>query len=176
VKVRVVVGLSPVVRLSSGGRPTTSPEDHVEFQLLKLVHVAAAIVAVGANVTYAIWMSRAHRDRAHLVFVIETIRILDRRLALPAYVLVLTTGIVMVARGVYSFTTGWIVAAIALYVLAVVVGVVAFGPTVRSQLAEAKRDPSSAAYAELARRNDILTLVTLAVVTAIVVLMVTKPF
>ena len=147
----------------------------MEFLLLKLLHVASAIVAIGANVTYAIWMSRAHQDRAHLVFVIETIRFLDRRLALPAYALVLLTGIGMVARGVYSFTTGWIVAAIALYALAVVVGVVAFGPTVRRQLAEAKRDPSSAAYAELARRNNILTLVTLAVVAAIVVLMVTKP-
>jgi uncharacterized membrane protein len=148
----------------------------MEFLLLKLVHVASAIVAIGANVTYAIWMSRAHRDRAHLVFAIETIRFLDRRLALPAYALVLLTGIAMVVRGVYSFTTGWIVAAIALYALAVVVGVVAFGPTVKRQLAEAKRDPSSAAYAELARRNDALTLVTLAVVAAIVVLMVTKPF
>lgn len=148
----------------------------MEFLLLTLVHVAAAIVAVGANVTYAVWMSRAHRDRAHLVFVIETIRVLDRRLALPAYALVLLTGVVMVARGAYSFTTGWIVAAIGLYLVAVVVGIVAFSPTIRRQLAEAKRDPSSVAYAEFARRNDVLTVVTLAIVAAIVVLMVTKPF
>jgi uncharacterized membrane protein len=147
----------------------------VEFLLLKLAHVASAIVAIGANVTYAIWMSRAHRDRAHLVFVIETIRFLDRRLALPAYGLVLLTGIVMVARGVYSFTTGWIAAAIGLYLVAVVVGIVAFSPTIRRQLAEARRDASSPAYAELAHRNKVLTLVTLTVVGAIVVLMVTKP-
>lgn len=147
----------------------------MEFLLLKLVHVASAIVAVGANVTYAIWMSRAHRDREHLVFVIGSIRAIDRRLALPAYVVVLVTGVVMVARGAYSFTTGWIVAAIALYFLAVVVGIAAFGPTIRRQLAEAMRDPSSPAYAELARRNDRLTIVTLAVVGAILVLMVTKP-
>ncbi len=55
----------------------------MEFLLLNVVHVAAAIVAVGTNVTFAIWMSRAHRDREHLVFVIETIRLLDRRLANP---------------------------------------------------------------------------------------------
>jgi uncharacterized membrane protein len=147
----------------------------VDFLVLKLVHVTAAIVAVGANVTYAVWMSRAHRDRAHLVFAIETIRFLDRRLALPAYVVVLATGVLMVSGGVYSFTTGWIVAAIALYLVAVVVGVVAFAPTVRRQLAQAKLDPSTAAYATLARRNNFLTVVTLAVVAAIVVLMVTKP-
>jgi uncharacterized membrane protein len=147
----------------------------VEFLLLKLVHVASAIVAIGANVTYAIWMSRAHRDLDHLVFAIETIRFLDRRLALPAYGLVLVTGVVMVARGAYSFTTGWIVAAVVLYAVAVVVGIVAFAPTIRRQLAEARRDPTSAAYAELARRNDRLTLITIVVVGAIVVLMVTKP-
>lgn len=150
-------------------------EGTVEFLLLKLVHVVSAIVAVGANVTYAIWMSRAHRDRDHLVFVIETIRELDRRLALPAYVVVLITGVVMVARGAYSFTTGWIVAAIALYALAVVVGIVAFAPTIRRQLAEAKLDPSSPAYADLARRISRLTLVTLVIVSTIVILMVTKP-
>lgn len=147
----------------------------MELLLLKLVHVASAIVAVGANVTYAIWMSRAHRDRDHLVFVIETIRFLDRRLAIPAYVAVLISGALMVARGAYSFTTGWIVAAIALYILTFVLGIVAFGPTVRRQLAEAKRDPSSPAYGDLARRNNRLTLVTLVIVAAIVVLMVTKP-
>jgi uncharacterized membrane protein len=147
----------------------------VDFLLLKLVHVAAAIVAVGANVTYAVWMSRAHRDRDHLVFAIETIRVLDRRLALPAYVVLLVTGVLMVAGGVYSFTTGWIAAAIALYLLAVVIGFAAFAPTVRRQLAEARRDPTSAAYGELARRNNLLTVITLAVVAAIVVLMVTKP-
>ncbi len=147
----------------------------MEFLLLKLVHVGSAIVAVGANVTYAIWMSRAHRDRDHLVFVVETIRVLDRQLALPAYVVVLITGVAMVARGAYSFTTGWIVAAIALYAIAVVVGIVAFAPTIRRQLTEARRDSSSAAYADLARANQRLTLVTLAVVGSIVVLMVTKP-
>jgi uncharacterized membrane protein len=148
----------------------------VEFLLLKAVHVAAAIVAVGANVTFAIWMSRAHRDREHLVFVIETIRVLDRRLANPAYVVVLITGIVMVARGAYSFTTGWIIASIALYVVAVLVGILVFAPTIRRQLAEAKRDPSGPAYELLARANDRLTLVTILIVGTIVVLMVTKPF
>lgn len=147
----------------------------MEFLLLKLVHVGAAIVAVGANVTYAIWLARAGRDRRHLVFAIETIRFLDRRLALPAYVLVLLTGVAMVARGAYSFTTGWIVAAVVLYLVAVTVGIVAFAPTVRRQLAEARLDPAGAAYEALARRNRQLTGLTLAVVAVIVGLMVVKP-
>ena len=148
----------------------------MEFLLLKLIHVVSAIVAVGANVTYAFWLARAHRDRDHLVFVIETIRALDRRIAIPAYLLLFVTGALMVVRGAYSFTTGWIAASIGLYLVTFVLGIVAFGPTVRRQLAEARRDPSSRAYADLARANHRLTLVTLGLVGAIVVLMVTKPF
>lgn len=147
----------------------------MEFLLLKLIHVVSAIVAVGANVTYTFWLARAHHDRDHVVFVIETIRALDRRIAIPAYVAVFATGVLMVAGGAYSFTTGWIAAAIALYLVTFVLGIVAFGPTVRRQLAEARRDPSSPAYADLARANHRLTLVTLGMVGAIVVLMVTKP-
>jgi uncharacterized membrane protein len=171
--VKVSVRSAPTVGYHPAA--STSPEGLVEFLLLKLVHVATAIVAVGANVTYAVWMSRAHRQRTNLVFVIETIRFLDRRLALPAYVLVLITGVAMVVRGAYSFTTGWIVAAIGLYAVAVVVGIAAFAPAIRRQLAEAKRDPSSQAYEDVARRTRLLTLVTLVVVGTIVALMVTKP-
>ncbi|MGH2483388.1 MAG: hypothetical protein ACRDE9_02895 [Candidatus Limnocylindria bacterium] len=47
-------------------------------------------------------------------FVIQTIRLLDSRIANPAYVVVLLTGIGMVLTGAYSFTTGWILAAIGL--------------------------------------------------------------
>lgn len=148
----------------------------MEFLLLKLIHVASAIVAVGSNVTYAFWLARAHRDRDHLVFVIETIRALDRKVAIPAYVLLFVSGALMVLNGAYSFTTGWIAAAIGLYVLTFALGIAAFGPTVRRQLAEARRDPWSPAYAGLARANLRLTLVTLGLVGAIVVLMVTKPF
>lgn len=147
----------------------------MELLLLKLIHVASAIVAVGANVTYTFWLARAHRDRDHLVFVIETIRALDRRIAIPAYVLVFVTGVLMVVRGTYSFTTGWIAAAIGLYLVTFALGVAAFGPTVRRQLAEARRDPSSQAYAAAARGNRRLSVVTLTMVGAIVVLMVTKP-
>lgn len=148
----------------------------MEFLLLKLIHVVSAIVAVGANMTYAFWLARAHRDRDHVVFVIETIHALDRRIAIPAYVLLFMSGVAMVARGAYSFTTGWIAAAIGLYLLTFILGIVAFGPTVRRQLAEARRDPSSPDYADLARANHRLTFVTLGLVGAIVVLMVTKPF
>ena len=144
--------------------------------LLKVVHVLAAIVAVGANVTYGFWLARAGRDRERLVFTIDTIRRLDRTIANPAYGILLLTGAGMVLTGQYRFEQGWIAASLALYVLAVVIGVALFGPAVRRQLAEAERDPASPDYAAAARRSNELGLLTTAIVVAIVVLMVAKPF
>ena len=147
-----------------------------EILVLKLVHILAAIVALGANVSYGFWLRLAGRDRDRLLFAIEGIRWLDRRIANPMYVVVLLTGILMVLTGAYSFETGWIAASIALYVLVAVVGIAFFAPAIRRQLAEAERDPTSPAYAAAAARTTSLGLLTTAAVFVIVALMVTKPF
>lgn len=147
-----------------------------EILVLKLVHVLAAIVALGANVSYGFWLRLAGRDRDRLLFAIEGIRWLDRRIANPMYVVVLLTGVLMVLTGAYSFETRWIAASIALYVLVAVVGIAFFAPAIRRQLAEAERDPTSSAYAAAAARTTRLGLLTTAAVFLIVVLMVTKPF
>lgn len=144
--------------------------------ILKLVHVLAAIVAVGANVTYGFWLRLAGRDRERLLFAIEGVRWLDRRIANPMYGVVLVTGVLMVLAGAYSFETGWIAAAIVLYVLVAILGIAVFAPAIRRQLAEAERDPTSSAYAEAAARTTRLGLATTAIVFVIVVLMIAKPF
>lgn len=146
------------------------------FTLLKIVHVASAIVAVGANVTYSFWMRLAGRDRDRLLYTIQGIRRLDRTYANPAYGVLLLTGIGMVLTGQYTFETGWIAAAIGLYALTAVLGIALFAPAIRRQLTEAERDPSSAAYAAAAAASNRFGLLTTLTVAVIVVLMVAKPF
>jgi Predicted integral membrane protein len=143
---------------------------------LKLIHVLLAIVAVGSNVTYGFWLRRAGLDRERLTWTIETVRALDRRIANPAYVGLLVTGLLMVWAGLYPLISGWILAAIGLYVLTALLGIALFAPTIRRQLAEAARDPASKAYAAIARRSSVLGLITTGIVVVIVTLMVTKPF
>ena len=144
------------------------------FLLLKLIHVLSAIVAVGSNVTYVIWLRTAERE--HVAFAIRGVRRLDRTLANPGYGLLLVTGVLMVLAGGYSFTQHWIELAIGLYVLVAVLGIAVFAPAIRRQLAEAETDPTSAAYRAASRRTNTLGLLTTAVVVVIVFLMVTKPF
>jgi uncharacterized membrane protein len=146
------------------------------FLVLNTIHVLAVITAVGANVTYAFWLRQAGRDRGRLIYTIGGIRRLDRTVANPSYIVVLVTGLAMVWTGAYSFETGWIAVSIGLYVLVALLGILAFAPAIRRQLAEAERDPSSTAYAAAARRTTALGVLTTAAVLVIVVLMVTKPF
>jgi len=144
--------------------------------VLRLIHVLAAIVAVGANLTYAFWLRRAGTDGDRIAFTIAAIRRLDRTFANPGYLVLLLSGLAMTATGGFGFERGWIIAGLALYLLAALLGFTLFAPAIRRQLAEAERDPTSAAYAAAARRSQLLAGVTTALVLAIVALMVLKPF
>jgi uncharacterized membrane protein len=146
------------------------------YTIFLLVHVISAIVAVGSNVTYAFWLRGAGQDRERLVFAIEGIRRIDRRLANPAYGVLLVSGVLLVVVGPWTFETGWIAAGLALYVITAILGIALYAPTIRRQLAEAERDPASEAYRSVARRSNALGLLTVAIVMVIVALMVTKPF
>jgi uncharacterized membrane protein len=142
---------------------------------LKIVHILAAVVALGSNVTYAFWLRWAGRDRERLGFALDGIRRLDRTFANPAYIVLLLTGIAMVLTGVFRFEQFWIAAALVLYVATAVVGVALYAPTLRRQREEAARDPGSAAYAAIERRSTLLGVLTIAIVVVIVILMVAKP-
>lgn len=146
------------------------------FIALKVIHVLSAITAVGANVTYAFWLRRGGTDRERLLYSIDGVRRMDRLIANPAYIVLLVTGVLMVLTGAYSFETGWIAAAIVLYILTAIVGVTLFAPAIRRQQAEAERDPTSPAYAEAAARSNLFGILTIVIVVVIVYLMVAKPF
>jgi len=145
------------------------------YALLKLVHIGAAIVAVGANVTYAFWLALAGQDRAKLLFAMSGIRRLDSRVANPAYIALAATGVPLVIVGNWSFVTTWIWVSIVLYLAAAFIGITLYTPAIRAQLREAEEDPSSDNYAAAARRSNALGLTTLVIVSVIVGLMVLKP-
>jgi uncharacterized membrane protein len=143
---------------------------------LKLLHVLAAIVAVGTNVTYFVWLRRVKNEPAHDAFVLEGLQALDRRLANPAYILLPLTGIVMVLVGDLGFSTLWIATAIGLYVAMAVFAGIFFSPSLRKQLQLAQTDgPQSTAYTEASRRTTLTGGITMALIAAILYLMVIKP-
>ena len=84
------------------------------YLILKWLHVLLAIAAIGANITYGVWISRAARNSEVLPFTLRGVRLLVDGIANPAYGLLLVTGVALVFVGGWSFTTPWILISLAL--------------------------------------------------------------
>src|SRR4030081_2741034 len=96
------------------------------YLILKFVHVLLAIVAVGFNLSYPIWLTRAQSDPEHALYVLRGIKILDDRFANPAYALLLVLGLGMTFMAGIPLSTFWVAAALVLYVLLVLGGLVIY--------------------------------------------------
>lgn len=146
------------------------------YLLLKWLHVLAAIVAVGANITYGIWLVRASRQPDALPFTLRGIKVIDDRLANPAYGLLLVTGLVMVFTGRLSLTTPWLLAALVLFVLVGLIGLLGFTPSLNRQIRLLDSEgPDSPGYRAAARQGIVLGVILVVLVMVIVYLMVMKP-
>jgi uncharacterized membrane protein len=145
------------------------------YLALKLIHVLAAIVAVGTNVTYFVWLSRTRTRPEQGAYVLPGIKALDARLANPAYVVLPVTGILMVLDADLGFTTFWIITAIILYVAMGLIAGVLFSPALRRQVEIATSGDEPSVYAEAARRTTVTGIITMVPIAAILYLMVIKP-
>jgi uncharacterized membrane protein len=138
--------------------------------------VLLAIVAVGFNASYGIWLARAAREPEHELHVLRGIKLLDDRFANPAYALLLVTGISMMLVGHLSLATFWLATALGLYGILVVLALALYTPTLRRQIAVLEaQGPTSPEYRRLVQRGTIVGAVLAVIVVAIVFLMVTKP-
>jgi Predicted integral membrane protein (DUF2269) len=147
------------------------------FAILKLLHVLLAIVAVGFNATYGVWLARLAREPVPTqLFVLGGIKRLDDWFANPAYVLLAVTGIAMVLVGELRFTTFWIAGGIVLWAIAVALGFFLYTPLFRAQIRALETSgPASDAYRTAASNARFIGIVIAVVVVVILYLMVTKP-
>ncbi len=146
------------------------------YEVIKFFHVLLAIVAVGFNATYGIWLARAARQPEHEAFTLRGVKLLDDRFANPAYALLLITGLLMVWIGDLDLTQFWLLAALVLYAIAVILGLLVYTPTLRNQIAVLESSgAASTEFQALSRRGTVLGIVLAVDVIVIVFLMVTKP-
>jgi uncharacterized membrane protein len=146
------------------------------YLLLKYLHVLLAIVAVGFNASYPIWLARARREPEHALYALRGIKTLDDRFANPAYALLLVLGLAMAFLAGIPLTTFWIAASLVLYVGLVVGGLLVYSPTLKGQIAALETaGPASPEYLRLSRRGTVVGLALAVDVVVIVFLMVVKP-
>jgi uncharacterized membrane protein len=125
------------------------------YVLLKYLHVVLAIIAIGFNASYAVWLSRAGREPEHALWALRGIKILI---------------------GGIPLTSFWTAAALVLYVILLVGAAGFYSPTLRRQIAILESlGPTSAEYQSLSRRGTTVGIVLAVLVLIIEFLMVTKP-
>ncbi|MCC7119091.1 MAG: DUF2269 family protein [Anaerolineales bacterium] len=147
------------------------------YVVLKWIHVLSAIVAVGSNLTYRMLLLSAGGKREANLFALNAIRFLDRRLANPAYLMLLITGLSMVFIAGFPITTPWILTSLILYFVIVFLGIKVYAPVFRKQIRLAQEEGvDGSEYLQTARRAGWIEAAVTLVAVLIVFLMVTKPY
>jgi uncharacterized membrane protein len=149
------------------------------YTTLKFLHVVLAIVAVGFNAAYGLIIARARKagpDARELAFALRTVKVMDDYVANPSYGLLLLTGVGMVHVAGYPWSLLWIHASMALLVVAFVLALGFYTPTLRKQIAILEqRGPTDPEFVRLSKRGAMLGGILGLIVIVIVALMVYKP-
>ncbi|MCA1569346.1 MAG: DUF2269 domain-containing protein [Chloroflexi bacterium] len=146
------------------------------YPWLKTLHIFFAIVAVGLNISYAVWQARAAREPEHTGYALRGIKFLDDRIANPAYAGLLVVGILLVLLGPWEFTQLWVAAAIGLYLVMGAVAFIFYSPTLTKLIASYESGGAATAeFRTLSGRSRVVGILLAVLVVAIIVLMVVKP-
>jgi uncharacterized membrane protein len=146
------------------------------YTAIKFVHILLAITAVGFNASYAAWLVRGQRSPENLSFALRGVKFIDDWVANPCYLLLFLTGVLMMLLAPWPLTTRWLDVAIALWLVAIVLGYGVYTPTLRRQIQVlAAEGPTSPAFQALGVRGQIVGGALGLVVVVIVALMVFKP-
>ncbi len=149
----------------------------MEFYLpLKLVHILCAIVAVGANMSYALWFALAKRYPEHALFTLKGIKRLDDVVANPAYFGALVSGHILMFVADFSFSTTWIWLGEGLFVLQGIIALPFYSPLLKRQIALVESSGlNSEEYRQVERRATMLGWILNLLALVIVAVMVFKP-
>lgn len=120
------------------------------YLLIKFVHVAVVVVALGATYSYpflhAIGQRSYPRSLPYLYRVEERI---GKTLVIPGMLVLLAAGIYLVAKGPYSFSDSWVSVGFAALVILILMGGLFFSP-LEAKLAEiAERDVTASGGGEV---------------------------
>lgn len=145
------------------------------LEVLRLVHILAAMVWVGGSIIFLILgarMAGAARDR--LIAFNETMEFVGARIFGPAAMLTLAAGVwLVIDHPAYEFSQTWIVIALGGVAMSIVIGIGFFGPQGKALAAELEANEPAAATR--ARRIGRVSMFDTVILLVIVWAMVFKP-
>jgi uncharacterized membrane protein len=145
------------------------------------VHVSAVVIGFGATFAGAVAFPVAMRlDVRHLPYVHHLQLAINERLAGPAFVLIILTGIYQTIEGEWGFDSFWISATFLIILALGAMNGLYFSRTDRRLAAQAQRELDetgnlSEDYQRQARREAIMGAVAGLLIIVAIFLMVTKP-
>ncbi|SEA15885.1 Uncharacterized membrane protein [Arachidicoccus rhizosphaerae] len=147
------------------------------YAILKTVHILMAIIALGANLSYPLWLFVGHKNPAHLSFALKGIQKLDDVVANPAYILSLLSGLGLCwYLHLNPLHITWLWVSLLLFILAAVTGMAVYSPLLRKQIATlSKEGMGSKNYQSLNKKGLYTGIFIFLVALAIIFLMVAKP-
>src|SRR5262245_27300363 len=147
------------------------------YQVLLFVHVICAVIWVGGAAYAQLLAIRVTRssDQSELPQLARHFEFIGSRVFAPAAILLFLAGVGVTIQS-WSFGKAWIAAAIALWIVSVVLGAVYLGPRVKraAELFEAE-GPTSTAGRELLDRLFLISRLELISFAVIIALMTFKP-
>lgn len=148
------------------------------YQTIKFLHILSAVIALGFNLSYMVWMLRGQRQVEQLHFALRGIKLLDDWFANPAYILTLMTGLGMVYLGGYNLLdTAWLSYSLGLFGLMGLVGFGLYTPALARELRALERHGhGSEQYRRAAQRQRFIGMLLVGMALSVLLLMVIKPF
>ena len=143
------------------------------YILLKWFHVLGVCIGFGSNVTHVFWLFSANADLVSGAEKLRVVKKIDDRLAIPAYVLAISCGVIMWLWQ-WPLMSAWIIVSLLLSSLLTVMGI-AFGPFMQRWIALAAEQPGGEGLVSLSRRLTIWWICIVATVLIVLYLMVWKP-
>jgi hypothetical protein len=147
------------------------------YLFFKFLHVFSAMISVGANMSYGVWLMKGNKEKEHLLFSVKGIKFLDDFVANPCYFIALISGFIMLylsTGSIKPFT--WNLYALILFSFMGIIAFIFYTPYLSKQiklLEENKYDSDE--YKSLEKKQNYIGYILGLIALVIVILMVFKP-
>lgn len=149
----------------------------VMYLYVKLIHIISAMLAVGINLSYLVWLLKGKREPEKLLFALKGIKFLDDKIANPSYIATMITGLIMCYIGhLNPAAAGWLFYSLILFGLLGIVGIGFYSPALKKQIKYLQEyGADSTQYKQADRKQTVIGGALIILALAILIFMVIKP-